>query len=82
MFCLLNTVNKIKQLPVKILSNLSDKMISPLILYNCEIWRASLPEKKNYSEQNLVQNLFHFAVRSELGRFPLHIKIYTAMLKY
>ena len=24
----------------------------------------------------------NFAVRSELGRFPLHIKIYTAMLKY
>ena len=23
-----------------------------------------------------------FAVRSELGRFPLHIKIYTAMLEY
>ena len=67
----------------------------------------SLLKKKNYSEQNLVENLFHlqclqedlhmkfmkialgvnskatnFAVRSELGRFPLHIKIYTAMLKY
>ena len=24
----------------------------------------------------------NFAVMSELGRFPLHIKIYTAMLKY
>ena len=24
----------------------------------------------------------NFAVRSELGRFPLHIKIYIAMLKY
>ena len=24
----------------------------------------------------------NFAVRSELGRFPLHIKIYTVMLKY
>ena len=24
----------------------------------------------------------NFAVRSELGRFPLHIKTYTAMLKY
>ena len=24
----------------------------------------------------------NFAVRSELGRFPLHIKIYTAMLKH
>ena len=78
-------------------------MISPVILYNCEIWGASLLTK---SEQNLVENLFHlqclqedlhvtfmkialgvnskatnFAVRSELGRFPLHIKIYTVMLK-
>ena len=37
MFCLLNTVNKKKQLPVKILSDLFDKMISPVILCNCEI---------------------------------------------
>ena len=82
-------------------------MIFPVILYNCEIRAASLLKKKNYSEQNLAENLFHlqclqedlhmkftkivlgvnskannFAVRSELGRFPLHIKIYIAMLKY
>ena len=106
MFCLLNNVNKTKQLPVKILLDLFDKMISPVILYNYEVWGASLL-RKNYSEQNLADNLFHlkclqedlhmkfmkialgvnskatnFAVRSELGRFPLHIKIYTAMLKY
>ena len=107
MFCLLNNVNKTKQLPVKILLDLFDKMISPVILYNCEIWGASLLRKKNCSEQNLADNLFdlkclqedlhmkfmkialgvnskatNFAVRSELGRFPLHIKIYTAVLKY
>ena len=107
MFCLLNNVNKTKQLSAKILLDLFDKMISPVILYNCEIWGASLLKKKSYSEQDLVENLFHlqflqedvhmtfmkialgvnskatnFAVRSELGRFPLHIKIYTAMLKY
>ena len=52
MFCLLNTVSKTKQLPVKILLDIFDKMISPVILYNCEIWGASLL-KKNYSEQNL-----------------------------
>ena len=104
MFCLLNNVNKTKQLPVEIFSDLFDKMISPVILYNCEIWGASLLRKKNYSEQNLEENLFHlqclqedlhmkfmkivlgvnskatnFAVRSKLGRFPLHIKIYTAV---
>ena len=81
-------------------------MISPVILYNCEIWGASLLGK-NYSEQNLAENLFHlqclqedlhmkfmkialcvnskatnFAVRSKLGRFRLHIKIYTAVLKH
>ena len=110
MFCLLNNVNKTQQLPVKILLDLFDKMISQVILYNlynCEIWGAFLLRKKNYSEQNLAENMFHlqclqedlcmkfmkialgvnskatnFAVRSELGRFPIHIKIYTAMLKY
>ena len=51
MFCLLNSVNKTKQLPVKILSDLFDKMISPVIFYNCEILGASLLKKKNYSEQ-------------------------------
>ena len=68
---------------------------------------ASLLKKKNYSELNLVENLFHlqclqedlhmkfmkitlgvnskatnFEVRSESGRFPLHIIIHTAMLNY
>ena len=51
MFCLLNNVNKTKQLPVKILSDLFDKVISPVILYNCEILGASLLRKKNYSEE-------------------------------
>ena len=46
MFCLLNNVNKTKQPPVKILSDLFDKMISPVILYNCEIWGASLLKKE------------------------------------
>ena len=32
MFCLLNNVNKTKQLPVKVLLDLFDKMISPVIL--------------------------------------------------
>ena len=107
MFCLLNNVNKTKQLPVKMLLDLFDKMISPVILNNCEIWCASHLKRKNSSEQNLVEYLFHlqclqedlhmkfmktalgvnskatnFAVRSRLCRFPLHIKIYTAMLKY
>ena len=57
-FCLLNSVNKTKQLPVKILLDLSDKMIFPVISYNCEKWGASLLKQKNYSEQNLVENLF------------------------
>ena len=58
MFCLLNNVNKTKQLPVKILSDLFDKMISRVNLYNCEIWGASRL-KKNYNEQNVAENLFH-----------------------
>ena len=70
MFCLLNNVNKTKQLPVKILLDLFDKMISPVILYNCEIWGASLLRKKNYSEQNLAQNLFCLQCLQE----DLHMK--------
>ena len=46
MFCLLNNVNKTKQLPVKILLD--------VLLYNCEIWGASLLRKKNNIEQNLA----------------------------
>ena len=69
MFCLLNNVNETKQLPVKIL-DLLDKMISPVILYNCEIWGASLLQKKNYNEQNLVENLFSLQCLQE----DLHMK--------
>ena len=42
MFCLLNNVNKTKQLPVKILSDLL-AMISPVIF---EVWGASILKKE------------------------------------
>ena len=73
MFCLLNTVNKTKQLSVKIFQDLLDKMISPIILYNYEIWGASFLKKKNYSEQNLVENLFHlYTVPSRRSANEIH----------
>ena len=53
LFCLLNSVNKTKQLLVKILLDLSDKMISQVILYNCEIWRASLLKRRTTVSKTL-----------------------------
>ena len=76
MFCLLNNVNKTKQLLVKMLLDLFDKMISPVILYNCEIWCASLLKSKNSSEQNLVENLFHLQCLQE----DLHMKFMKTAL--
>ena len=57
MFCLLNDVNKTKQLPINILLDLFDKMISPVILYNCEIWGASLLKKRRPTVSKTLQKI-------------------------
>ena len=72
MFCLLNNVNKTKQLPAKILLDLFDKMISPVILSNCEIWGASLLRKKNYSEQNLAKKFVPLTMPARRFAHEIH----------
>ena len=106
MFALLLSINRTKNTSPKLLLNLFDKMVVPIILYNSEIWGAYLFRNKQilyenneflFDLKNILEDLHikfmkvvlgvhsktcNLAVRSELGRLPLHIKIFSSILKY
>ena len=106
MFALLSSINRTKNASPKLLLNLFDKMVVPIILYNSEIWGAYLFRNKQmlcenndflFDLKNILEDLHikfmkvvlgvnsktcNLAVRSELGRLPLHIKIFSSVLKY
>ena len=106
MFALLSSINRTKNTSLKLLLNLFDKMVVPIILYNSEIWGAYLFRNKQilcenneflFDLETISEDLHikfmkvvlgvhskacNLAVRSELGRLPLHVKIFSAVLKY
>ena len=106
MFALLSSINRTKNTSPKLLLNLFDKMVVPIILYNSEIWGGYLFRNKQilhenneflFDLKNILEDLHikfmkvvlgvhsktcNLAVRSELGRLPLHIKIFSSILKY
>ena len=105
MFALLSSINRTKNDSPKLLLNLFDKMVVPIILYNSEIWGAYLFRNKQilcennefqFDLKNILEDLHikfmkvvlgvhskacNLAVRYELGRLPLHIKIFSSVLK-
>ena len=106
MFALLSSINRTKNTSPKLLLNLFDKMVVPVVLYNSEIWGAYLFRNKQilcenneflFDVKNILEDLHikfvkvvlgmhsktcNLAVRSELGKLPLHIKIFSSVLKY
>ena len=106
MFALRSSISRTKNAILKLLLNLFDKMVVPIILYNSEIWGAYLLRNKqilcenneflfgmkNISEDQHIKFMkvvlgvyskaCNLAVRSKLDRLPLHIKIFSSVLKY
>ena len=86
--------------------NLFYSLVSPILLYNCEIWACFLKSVGNnyekfvsriFDERITPENMYNkvckmalgvhskasnHAVKGELGRFPLHLIIYTRIFKY
>ena len=106
MFALHSATNKSKQTSPKIPLDFFDKMIVPIVSYNCEIWGAYPFKEKRFNgkskdsifELHFLEEDLHMkymeitlgvnskacdlAVRSESGRYPLHMNIFTAVPKY
>ena len=80
----------------KIILKLFDSLVRPILLYNCQVWGTYSKQFKSFSKfkDNLFQvNLCKMilgvnskttnsAIRSELGRFPLHISIYNSITNF
>ena len=82
---------------------LFDSLVSPVLLYNCEIWGCFLKSVGNnydkfvssiFDERVTPDNMHNkvckmalgveasnHAVKGELGRFPLHLIIYTRIFE-
>ena len=74
-FALLSSINKTKNASPKLLLNLFDKMVVPIILYNSEIWGAYLFRNKQILCEN---NEFLFDLKKILE--DLHIKFMKVVL--
>ena len=102
----LSEVNIYNGASVSAVLKLFDSLVSPMLLYNCEIWDCFLKSVGNNYEK-FVSRIFderitpenmqnkickmalgvhskasNHAVKGELGRFPLHLIIYTRIFKY
>ena len=102
----LSEVNIYNGASVSAVLKLFDSLVSPILLYNCEIWGCFSKSVGNnyekfvsriFDERITPENMYNkvckmalgvhskasnHAVKGELGRFPLHLIIYTRIFKY
>ena len=107
MFSLIRNTNKHGACNMKIMLDLFDKMISPIALYNCEVWGINIiPQDPNkevnpLSSKNLSVNptegiqfkflksilrlparASNWAAMSEVGKYPIAIKMIKLICKF
>ena len=106
LYSFLSDINIYKGASVKTILKLFHSHLTPIRLYNCEIWGCFLKSfgsnygkflSKIFDERILPETIHNkmckmalgvhskasnLAVKGELGRYPLHIIIYTRIFKY
>lgn len=88
MYSVLSKISYLK-LPVDLLLELFDSLVSPVLLYSCEIW--------GFENLNLIEGVHldfckpllklrkstpNYMVYGELGRFPMYLRIYQRMYNF
>ena len=80
---------RLYKLPVDCQLDLFDKVVTPVLIYGCEVWgyetlvdieRIHLKFLKHIF--NLKSSTPNYMIYGETGRFPLHITIFTRMISY
>ena len=77
---------------IKLYLKLFDSLIKPILIYGCEIWGPIISQKNNVISK-FVNRFYRtllgvpghtstVGIHVELGRFPIDINIYSAMIKY
>ena len=89
LYSFLSEVNIYNGASVSTVLKLFDSLVSPILLYNCEIWGCFLKSVGNNYDKfvsrmalGVHSKASNHAVKGELGRFPLHLIIYTRIFKY
>ena len=84
-------IRKIRQfnLPIECQLDLFDKVVTPILLYGCEIWgyeNMDIIERVHLKFLKTIFNLKsstpNYMIYGETGRFPLYINVFTRMTTY
>ena len=84
-----NYLRKHKHLPVKIIFDLFDTLVKPIILYGCEIWGYNMCKDVEQFHLSFLKRIL--GVKSstntcliyvETGRYPLYVTVYKQIIKY
>lgn len=77
------------EVPIKIMFNLFDTLVTPVLSYACEIWGFSRAENCERVHRKFCKwilkvkvNTNNYALYGETGRFPLYIERYIKIIKY
>ena len=88
MHCLLETIKGTK-MPIKIMFNLFDALVAPVLSYGCEVWGFSSAQciervHRKFCKRvlNVKMSTNNYALYSELGRHPLYIDRQLRIIKY
>lgn len=84
-----NYLRKHKHMSIKIIFELFDTLITPIILYNCELWGITIVKEIEQFHLAFMKRILGVKpstntclVYAELGRYPLYVTIYKRLIKY
>ena len=76
-------------MPVKIVFELFDTLIKPILLYACEIWGNKMGKNIEKMHINFIRTVLSvkpstntFLLYAETGRFPRCVAVYKQIIKY
>ena len=78
---------------VPLFLKLFDSLVKPVLLYGCEIWGSNTISSQNNCTNKFTNKFYRtllgvsrnssvVGTHGELGRFPIHVNVHQAMLKY
>ena len=83
------SITKVMQVPIKIMFNLFDAFVQPILNYGCEIWGFASAENIERVHRkfckwliNVKMSTNNLSLAGEFGRFPLFIGRQTRIVKY
>ena len=82
-------LNKHKHMPVKVVFELFDTLVKPVVMFNSEIWGINISKDLEQFHLSFMkrtlgvkQSTNNCLIYAETGRYPLYVSIYKQIIKY